>query len=110
MRLYRAVGKYPPKDSEYLTPAEQGRALPEDATEEQRRSFEALSAWSTVDGARKAARRRRSARCIAAYDIPDNCGVTYEESLESGHYDIRGDYEELKTYLAPETFDLEERR
>lgn len=47
-----------------------------------------------------------SARCIVCYDIPDGCGVTYQPSGEPGHYDIRGDFEELKRYLTEDQFDL----
>ena len=37
---------------------------------------------------------------IVRYDIPDGSGITWEQSGEPGHYDLRGDAEELKHYLA----------
>lgn len=106
MRLYRAAAQYPPHDREYRTRAARGKEPPPDATDDDRRSWDALSAWSTVDGARAVAAGMQSARCIVCYDIPDNCGVTYEQSIEPGHYDIRGDFEELKCYLTEDQFDL----
>lgn len=106
MRLFRAAAQYPPHDREYRTFAARGRALPENATDEQRRSWDALSAWSTVEGARAAAVDMISARCIVSYDIPDDCGVTYEPSGPDGHYDIRGNFEELKHSLTADQFDL----
>ena len=47
-----------------------------------------------------------SARCIVSYDIPDDGGVAYEPSGPDGHYDIRGNFEELKHYLTADQFDL----
>lgn len=47
-----------------------------------------------------------SARCTVSYDMPDDCGVTYEPSGPGGHDDIRGDFEELKHYLTADQFDL----
>ena len=108
-RLYRVAERHPPRDREYEPPATRGRALPEDATDEMRRSWDALSAWDTLDGAITASRRMRSARCIVWYDIPENRGVTYEPSGEPGHFDIRGDYDELKGYLSTDKVDLERR-
>jgi hypothetical protein len=52
----------------------------------------------------------RSARHIVWFDVPADCGVNYEPSGGPGHFDIRGDYEELKTYLAADQVDLERRR
>lgn len=106
MLLYRAAAQYPPHDREYRTPASRGRKPPPGATDEEQQSWDALSAWSTVDGARTVAARMTSARYIVCYDIPDDCGVTYQASGEPGHYDIRGDFEELKRYLTEDQFDL----
>lgn len=106
MRLYRAATRHPPRNSEYRTYADRGRALPGDATEDHRRSWDALSAWDTVEGAREAAVDMESARCIVCYDIPDNSGVTYEASGAPGHYDMRGDLEGLKRYLTEDRYDL----
>src|SRR5215213_12018599 len=46
-----------------------------------------------------------SARFVVSFDIPevcfgaqDACGITCEPSGEPGHFDIRGDMEELKRY------------
>jgi hypothetical protein len=37
---------------------------------------------------------------IVRYDIPDGSGITWEQSGEPGHFDVRGDKEELKGDLA----------
>lgn len=99
-RLCRAAERYPPADREYRTPASRGRKLPEGASEALRRSWDALSAWDTVNAAMEVARRSVSARYVVCFDIPDDCRVTYEPSGPPGHFDIRGDMEELKRYLS----------
>ncbi len=64
------------------------------------RSWDALSGWSTLETAREKASLARSARWIVRYDIPVGSGVEFEPSIEPGHYDIRGDIEELQQCLA----------
>jgi hypothetical protein len=91
-RLYRAAERYPP--------AVRGRQLPPDASEETRRSWDALSAWDTLEAVMAVARKSVSARYVVWFDIPDGCGVTCEPSGEPGHFDIRGDLQGLKRYLA----------
>lgn len=109
-RLYRAATRHPPRDREYQPPAARGQKLPEDASDETRRSWDALSAWDTLEAAIVASRNMRSARCIVCYDLPEQCGVTYEPSGDPGHFDIRGDYEELKRYVSADKVDLKRRR
>lgn len=101
-RLYRAVEKFPPGDKEYQTPASKGRAIPPEATDDQRKSWDALSGWSTAAAAHDIAQWIRSANWIVRYDIPDGRGVTVESCGPHGHFDIRGDVELLKSYLAPD--------
>lgn len=36
---------------------------------------------------------------IVRYDIPEAAAITWEPSGEAGHYDLRGDKEELKRSL-----------
>ena len=98
-RLCRAAERYPPANREYRTPAAKGRQLPPDASEEHRRSWDALSAWDTLEAAMKVARRSLSARFVVCFDIPEDGGVRYEPSGPPGHFDIRGDLDELKRYL-----------
>ncbi len=106
-RLYRSAEKYPPGNSEYRTDAEKNRRLPPDASAEFLRSRDALSAWDTAAAAMNVALSSRSARFVVAYDIPENCGVTYEPSLEPGHFSIRGDREELKDCLSGDKIDVD---
>jgi len=106
-RLYRAAERYPPRDREYRTPAAQGRQPQPDAPEQERRSWDALSAWDTPEAAMRIARGSRLARYVMSFDIPGNCGVTYEPSGEPGHFDIRGDLEELKRYLTDVKLDVD---
>jgi CubicO group peptidase (beta-lactamase class C family) len=72
--------------------------------------LDALSAWDTLEVAIAASRNMRSARCIVWYDIPRFSGLTYEPSGPPGHFDIRGDFGELKNYLSTDKVDLEQRR
>jgi hypothetical protein len=115
-RLYRAAERYPPADREYRTSADRGRVLPSDASEEQRRSWDALSAWETEEAAMAVACGSMSARFVVSFDIPevcfgaqDACRITCEPSGEPGHFDIRGDMEELKRYLSDVRVDVERR-
>ena len=55
----------------------------------------------------RVARGSRSARYVVCFDIPEDCGVTYEPAGESGHFDIRGDLEELKRYLTDVKVDVD---
>jgi hypothetical protein len=102
IRLYRVAKTFPPADGEYLSPEQQGRKLRPGLTDEQRRSWDALSCWDSADGARKIGRLfPRSGSLIVRYDIPATCRhLTWEQTIEPGHYDLRGDMEELKRYLA----------
>jgi len=98
--LYRVAKKFPPAESDYLSHQARGRVPPDDASEQELRSWDALSAWETAALAREIADRFRSAKWIVRYVIPATAaGVTYEPSPPPGHYDPRGDVEELKEYL-----------
>jgi hypothetical protein len=72
-------------------------------------SWDALSAWDTLEAASVASRNMRSARFIVWYDIPEHCGVTFEPSGSPGHFDLRGDFEELKQYLSADMVELKRR-
>ena len=37
---------------------------------------------------------------IVRYEIPEGVGITWEETLEPGHYDLQGDKDVLKSCLA----------
>lgn len=100
--LYRVARKYPPSDDEYLSPEAKGRKPPRGATAEHLRSWDALSAYSSEEGARRQAQAvPQIGKWIVCYVIPEGTGVTWEETLEPGHYDVRGDGEELKKFLVP---------
>lgn len=99
--LYRVAKNWSPSDAEYLSPQEQGRKPRKDATAEELRSQDALSFWDTEEGARRIGLRYpKSGTLIVRYDIPEGSGIRYEPTIALGHYDLRGDKEELKTYLA----------
>ena len=103
--LYRIAKTFPPGDDEYQTAQDRLGELGEHIPEAVRRSWDALSAYDTEAGARKRVKAARKGRrplgdLIVRYDIPEGSGLTYEPSLGPGHYDIRGDVEELKRYLS----------
>jgi hypothetical protein len=99
--FYRVAKEYPPADAEYLTPQAQGRKLRPDLPEEIKRSWDALSVWDSEDGARRVGRRfPKAGKLIVRYDIPEGSGLRWEQTIEPGHFDLRGDPEELKRYLA----------
>lgn len=98
--LFRFAERFPPGDKEYLSSQAKGRIPPSNASDELLRSWDALSGWDTLEAARQKAPLARSAKWIVRYDIPADSGVEFEPSIEPGHYDIRGDIEQLKRYLA----------
>lgn len=100
--LYRAVTKQVPVAKDYRTPQAAGRALPENASDEDRAGWDALSAWDTAEGAANAAQVMRSAKWVVRYDIPEGHGLRYEPSPPPGHYHVwtGGDHTELHGYLA----------
>ncbi len=99
--FYRVSKRYPPEDRSYLTPRDKLGDPPADASEEKKRSWDALSAFDTEEGARRQARMfAHLGNLIVRYDIPNGSGIVWEQSGELGHCDLRGDAEELKRYLA----------
>lgn len=98
--FYRVAKRNPPADREYLTPFDKLGPPAADDPEEKRRSWDALSAFDSEEGARRQAiQYTHLGRRIARYDIPPGTGITWEQTGDEGHYDLRGDKDELKTYL-----------
>lgn len=105
--FYRIARVFPPADEEYWTLQERRGDPPENASGEVRRSWDALSAFDSEAGARRVARARsRLGTLIVRYDIPEGAAVTWEKTLGPGHYDLRGDVVEFKTYLADVVVDV----
>lgn len=95
--LYRAVKKNPPSEKDYITRQERTGDPPPDCPPEVRRSWDALSFYNTPEGVRKqAAIVPAIGRFVARYDIPEGIGITFEETVEPGHFDVRGEKEILK--------------
>lgn len=109
--LYRAVTRRIPVPKDYQSPQERGRVLPENASDEDRAGWDALSAWISAELAESAAQVMRSAKWVVRYDIPTGHRLRYEPSPPPGHYHIwlGGTFEELHGYLAPD-FAMEIRR
>lgn len=107
--LFRAVERFPPGPKDYRSPAERGRKLPLDATDEEARSWRSLSSWDTESLALAAARRMLSAKWIVRFDIPPDADLEVEQIGPPGHFDIRGTASELERYLAVD-YRLEVRR
>jgi hypothetical protein len=104
--FYRVSKRYPPDERSYLTAKDKLGEPPEDASEEKKRSWDALSAFDTEEGARRQAKMfTHLGSLIVRYDIPDGSGIRWEQLGESGHFDLRGDAEELKSYLADDVVD-----
>jgi hypothetical protein len=98
--FYRAVKSNPPTDRDYLTPQERRGDPPSHLGEIERRSWDALSFYDTKDGVRQQARLIPAiGKFIARYDIPLDAGITWEQTIAPGHYDIRGDRGMLKRCL-----------
>lgn len=100
--FYRATKRYPPTDKDYITRQERLGDPPEDEDEEVRRSWDAYSFFDNVAALEQQIREVPAiGRHMCRYDIPEGCGITWEESsnLRPGHFDIRGDKEVLKECL-----------
>lgn len=95
--FFRVATAYPPPDDDYKTARERGRHPPADATEQQRRSFDGLSAFDTLEAARRQGRRyRRLGTLIVRYDIPADAAIDWEQTgNDPHHFDLFGDREEL---------------
>jgi hypothetical protein len=99
--FYRVAKSYPPTEDDYRTRKDRQGDPPAHVPEAVRRSWDALSAFDSEEGARRQARRfPRLGRFIVRYDIPPGAGVSFEQTLGPGHYDLRGDKFELHRYLA----------
>lgn len=97
--FYRVTKTNPPTDDDYLTRLERDGEPPDHLPDDQKKSWDAFSAFDTLEGAMAKARRfKRLGRYIAQYDIPEGSGIAWEQTIEPGHYDLRGDKEELKHY------------
>lgn len=98
--FYRIVKKNPPTDRDYVTPQERRGDPPTELPEDQRRSWDALSFYDSEAGARaQAVQVPGIGKFIARYDIPLDAGITWEQTLGPGYYDLRGDTAEIKRYL-----------
>jgi hypothetical protein len=101
------VRRNPPDDRDYVTPQERKGDPPPEFTAEERRSWDALSFYDAENGVRRMAQNVRGPwKFIARYDIPVGAGITWEESIEPGHYDVRGDKELLKRCLTDDVVPL----
>lgn len=98
--FYRITKANPPTDDDYQTRFDREGSAPDDLPEAVRESWDAYSAFDTPEGAKAMARRfKRLGRYISRYDVPEDGGITWEQTIEPGHYDLRGSKEILKQYL-----------
>lgn len=98
--FYRACKSNPPTDKDYVLLVERKGTPPPDLPEEVRQSYHAFSAYDTIAGLKAQIRQIRGmGRHIFRYDIPEDAGIQYKQTLYPGHYDLTGDKEELKKYL-----------
>lgn len=95
--FYRVTKTNPPTERDYVTLAERKGDPPETLTEEARASWYAFSAYDTIDGARNQALQVRGiGRFIWRYDIPEDAGIRWAQTLFPGHYDLWGDKDVLR--------------
>lgn len=98
--FYRALKKNPPTDRDFMTPREQRGEPPETLTPEQRRSWESLTFYDTKEGVRRqAASVPGIGKHVARFELPEDAGIAWEETLHPGHFDVRGDREVIKRAL-----------
>ncbi len=98
MTLYRVVKTSPPTEADYETHQDRLGKVPSKHPEHVKRSWDALSSFDSLDGALRLARAvPKLGDYIAQFDIPEGIGVTWEQSGEEGHYDLRGDKAALRS-------------
>lgn len=98
--FYRATKKYPPTEKDYVTRQERLGDPPLELAEAIRRSWDALSFFGDVEGLEQQIRELPAiGRYMCRYDIPEDAGITWEQSGREGHYDLRGDKQVLKGCL-----------
>jgi hypothetical protein len=96
----RATKRNPPTGKDYVTRQDRQGDPPPGVDEETQRSWDALSFYDSIEGIKGQIRLVPSiGKFIARYDIPEGVGITWEETSPPGHYDIRGDAEEIAQYL-----------
>lgn len=96
--LYRVVKSNPPNEEDFLTHQDRLGKVPSKHPEHVKRSWNALSAFDTPEGAvRLAEEVSKLGDYIARFDIPEGIGVTWEPSGEQGHFDLRGDKVALRS-------------
>lgn len=98
--FYRVTKSYPPTDIDYQTRFDREGPAPDDVSAQVKESWDAYSAFDTPEGAIAMARRfKRLGRYICQYDVPEGGGITWEQTIAPGHYDLRGDSDFLKRCL-----------
>lgn len=98
--FYRIVRSDPPGDRDLQTHQDRRGDPPAEFPEDVKRSWDALSVFNTLEGARRAGEQApHLGKFIARFDIPEGVGVTLEQTGEESHYDLRGDKEILMNCL-----------
>lgn len=100
--FYRIARRFPPGDREYLSYQARRGDPPEDLPRRIKDSWDALSAFESEEAARAvAAGASHLGKWIVRYDVPADSEITstYTPEIAPGHWDLRGDMEELKSYL-----------
>lgn len=98
--FYRVTKTDPPTAVDYQTRFDREGPAPANLSPEVKESWDAYSAFDTSEGAIAMARRfKRLGRYICQYDIPEDRGIKWEQTIAPGHYDLRGHSEILKQCL-----------
>ena len=94
--FYRVTKTDPPTVEDFLSLKSLGRRLRTD-TPENRRFFEGVSVWRTIDAARFAVGRfPRMGKFIAALHVPEDGSIPYEQTTDDlDHFTLWGDAADL---------------
>lgn len=97
--FYRVSKKVPPDDAFYLTPQEKYGDPPAGAPEETRRAWDALSFYTSEEGARLCGKEHTHlGGKIVRFRIPEGAGITWDPPDEEGHCNVRGDKETIERF------------
>jgi hypothetical protein len=106
--FYRVAKTFPPTDQDYTTASERRNGAPPPPyipLDRHRSWYEGYSAFDTQEAAVRLAIRMRGklGKVIVRYDVPEGVGITWESvpgDEDTGHFDLFGDKNVLKRYLA----------
>jgi len=98
--FYRVTRRVPPEADFYKLAIDKYPVKPDDVTDEDYATWDAWSFYDSEEGARRIGTARTNlGNRIVRFKIPAGAGLTWDESDDDGHQNVRGDRDVLERYL-----------